>query len=170
MAFCALMREDPAGAFSAPRPRTRIETRGSHRQEAVHQVVVHALSLDGLIVESRDSFSEGARVIFEIGEIGECFATILWRDGSLYDCQFERRLDPYKVHRKLLRAPVAWGALGAGSDGPWSARDSAGRPIGARFPEPVIDPWSGWVRVTLLVAGAILCWLPPIALLLGWRP
>ncbi|QJU57592.1 hypothetical protein HL653_07140 [Sphingomonas sp. AP4-R1] len=170
MAFCVLMRENAAEAAPALRQQPRVGARAGHREGVVHQVMVHALSPDGVIVEARDSLPEGTRVVFEIAEIGHCPATILWRDGSLYDCQFDRRLDPLKVHRKLLRTKVVWGPFGTGSDELWSGGTAPCGLIGTDFPEPGIDPWSGRIRMLLLIVGGVLCWLPPIALLLGWRP
>lgn len=170
MAFCVLMRENAAEAASASRWQPATGAWGRHYEDGAHPVMAHALSPDGMLVESRGSMAEGMRVVFEIGEIGHCPATIMWRNGNLYDCQFDRPLDPLKVHRTLLRTKAERAPSGTGSGETWSRGAGPCGLVGRDCPEPAVEPWSGRVRMALLILGAILCWLPPLALLLGWRP
>ncbi|MDO6413709.1 hypothetical protein Q4F19_04870 [Sphingomonas sp. BIUV-7] len=169
MAFNALVREERETFSPVPQRRTRIAAQINGASDLVHPVVVHALSPDGVVIESHDAMPQGARVMIEIGDIGEQYATVVCRDGIFYDCTFERRLDPRQVHRKLQRTKIVWGEFGARSNlappvvhQPWTERERA------LFVDPEIEQWSARMRVLLLLVGGLICWVPPIALFFGW--
>ncbi|HMI19134.1 MAG TPA: PilZ domain-containing protein [Sphingomonas sp.] len=161
MPFSAKLYDDPTPDLPVSRSRTHLAASLSSH---LHHVIIHNLSPEGLLIESRDELEIGAEVTVDISDLGPHAAHVIWRDGVFYDCQFVTPIPAAQVRQKLTSAKVVWAPFASLSDA-----DSLTRPYYVPFP-PQTDPsgrtgLSRRARLTIILAAASLCWMIPAALI-----
>jgi hypothetical protein len=85
----------------APR---RTLTLGSVLQHSGARVVIHDLSVTGLSLETSDPLSVGEKLLVDLPLRGATCAMVVWREGSLFGCEFEESVSPAAISAALLRA------------------------------------------------------------------
>ena len=58
----------------------------------------------GLSLETSDPLAVGEKLIVDLPLCGATCATIVWREGSLFGCEFEETVPPAAISAALLRA------------------------------------------------------------------
>lgn len=161
MAFSAKLYDDLP---DVPVSRSRTHLAASLTSH-LHHVIIHNLSPEGLLIESRDELEIGAEVTLDISDLGTHVANVIWRDGIFYDCQFVTPIPAAEVRRKLTSAKVVWAPFASLSD-----PDPISRPYYVPFPSsnglPGQSGLSRRARLTIILAAAALCWMIPAALIL----
>jgi hypothetical protein len=85
----------------APR---RTLTLGSVLHDSGAPVVIQDLSVTGLSLETSDPLSVGEKLLVDLPLRGATCATVVWREGSLFGCEFEESVSPAAISAALLRA------------------------------------------------------------------
>jgi hypothetical protein len=85
----------------APR---RALTLGSVLQDSGASAVIHDLSVTGLSLETSDPLSVGEKLLVDLPLRGATCATVVWREGTLFGCEFEESVPPAAISAALLRA------------------------------------------------------------------
>jgi hypothetical protein len=132
----------------APR---RTLTLGSVLQESGAPVVIHDLSVTGLSLETSDPLSVGEKLLVDLPLRGITCATVVWREGSLFGCEFEESVSPAAISAALLRAA------------PGDRDDNAD--VVAAGDEQFKPEMSAARRVWLIIALAIASWALVLAIL-----
>jgi hypothetical protein len=163
MPFSAKLYDDPTPNVPVSRSRTHL---AASLTSHLHHVVIHNLSPEGLLIESRDELEIGAEVTLDISDFGRHAAHVIWRDGLFYDCQFVTPIPAAQVRSKLTSAKVVWAPFAALSE-----PSDISRPYYVPFP-PSTDPsgrtgLSRRARLTIILVAASLCWMIPAALILA---
>ena len=162
MPFAAKLYDDPTPDVPVSRSRTHLAASLSSH---LHHVVIHNMSPDGLLIESRDELEIGQEVTFDISDLGRHAAHIIWRDGVFYDCQFVAPIPAAQVRSKLTSAKVVWAPFASLSDA-----DGISRPHYVPFPPGNSSRQAGLsrrARLTIILVAASLCWMIPTAIILG---
>lgn len=130
----------------APR---RTLTLGSVLQDSGTSAVIHDLSVSGLSLETSDPLSVGEKLLVDLPLRGATCATVVWREGSLFGCEFEESVSPAAISAALLRAEPG-------------DRDES-KEVGAITEEHPQPAMSVGRKMWLIVALALVSW----ALVLG---
>ena len=85
----------------APRRTLRL---GSVLHDSGAAVIIQDLSVMGLSLETSDPLAVGEKLIVDLPLCGATCATIVWREGSLFGCEFEETVPPAAISAALLRA------------------------------------------------------------------
>ena len=140
-----------------PLPRSRTHLTGSLTPLVLepHNIVVHNLSSEGLLVESYHAIPVGSDVMFEIADLGKVSARVVWREGHLYDCTFTEPLPSQLVHSKLRQSNVVWGNFPSLQ----SMETEALLSVAGRIAPPTsAERWPPLARVSFIVVSASGCW------------
>jgi hypothetical protein len=161
MPFVAKLYDDPTPDVPVSRSRTLLAASVSSH---LHHVIIHNMSPEGLLIESRDELEIGQEVTFDISDLGRHVAHVIWRDGVFYDCQFVTPIPAAQVRQKLTSAKVVWAPFASLSD-----EDSISRPHYVPFPAGNTALQTGLshrARLTIILVAASLCWMIPVAIFL----
>jgi hypothetical protein len=90
---------------SAARRTLRLQAAGATASEPGAQVVIHDLSLTGLLIETSAGLAAGERIDIEIPEAGPTEATVVWNSGRFFGCKFRRPIPPAALSSAILRSP-----------------------------------------------------------------
>ena len=71
------------------------------------EVVIHDLSVTGLLIEAAGELRLGEKLLVEIPDRGPTAATVMWTSGRFFGCAFDKRLPVAAVSAALLRNPIA---------------------------------------------------------------
>lgn len=119
MAWHAELRINPIGETEnlrgADRRGLRLHAPGSYGANAI-DVLIHNLSLTGFMVESTSDLAVGESITIDLPEAGTTAATVMWKDGAMHGCEFERPVSLGAVSAAMLRSPGE--ELGAASAPP----------------------------------------------------
>ena len=158
---------DNAPEAGLPRSRTRLRASITPLEKMPHHIVVHNLSTEGLLIESYHDIPVGSEVAFEIDDLGKNLATVVWRDGHLYDCLFTVPLPSGPVHAKLRQGNVVWGNFPHHRSMETEALLSLEGKVAPPLPA---ERWPLLARVVFIVGAAGLCWAIPTAIVkLVWN-
>lgn len=126
MAILARLDESTttAGRPREPRRKLRLETQGALPTGAAPKIVIHDISVTGLLIESPVTLSVDERIGIELPEAGDTWAKIIWASGRFFGCQFD--------------APVSPGVLSAVQLSSVARAETAASPV-----EPALDPSFG---------------------------
>jgi hypothetical protein len=133
----------------APR---RTLTLGSVLNDSGTSVIIHDLSVTGLSLETSDSLGVGERLLVDLPLRGATGATVVWRDGSLFGCEFEETVSPDAISAALLRAAPA-------------ARDEIEEADSAVGQENRQPAWSVARKMWLITALSLASWALVLAAL-----
>jgi hypothetical protein len=70
------------------------------------EVIIHDLSISGLLIETSGELSMGENLLVEVPERGPTAATVMWTSGRFFGCAFDKRLPVAAVSAALLRNPI----------------------------------------------------------------
>ena len=98
----------------APR---RTLTLASVLQDSGASAVIHDLSVTGLSLETSDPLAVGEKLLVDLPLRGATCATVVWRDGSLFGCEFEESVSPAAISAALLRASPGDRDVSSDADG-----------------------------------------------------
>lgn len=68
-------------------------------------VIIHNLSVTGMLIETSEELATGEALLVEIPERGATPATIVWNSGRYFGCQFDGAIPAASVSAALLRSP-----------------------------------------------------------------
>lgn len=106
MAILARLEEDRSSERRrSSRRRLQLITEGSTPSSPHVPVVIHDLSVSGLLVETFASFSVGERIELELPQSGAAEAVIVWTSGRFYGCKFAQPISTGAVSAALLLSP-----------------------------------------------------------------
>ena len=90
---------------SAARRTLRLQALGATASQPDAQVVIHDLSLTGLLIETSAGLAAGERIDVEIPEAGPTEAKVVWNSGRFFGCKFRRPIPPAALSSAILRSP-----------------------------------------------------------------
>ena len=106
MAILAQLQEaDSSERRGATRRRLQLETQGGTASTPQIRVVIHDLSVSGLLLETFAQFSVGERLEVQLPEAGAAEALIVWNSGRYFGCRFVQPISPGAVSAALLLSP-----------------------------------------------------------------
>lgn len=97
------------GIERAPRRTLHLEARGATAQGVATDVVIHNISLDGLLLESPTALEPGETIAIDLPEAGMVEASVVWASGDLFGCRFDNPLPPAALAAAELRSLVGSG-------------------------------------------------------------
>lgn len=71
----------------------------------VQDVVIHDISIGGLLLESKVALAPGEVIKVELPEAPATTARVMWNSGRFYGCQFDRPIPTSAVSASLLQSP-----------------------------------------------------------------
>ena len=95
--------DSTANRRSAARRTLRLQALGATASHSAADVIIHDLSLTGLLIETSAALAAGERIDVDIPEAGPTEAKVVWSSGRFFGCRFRRPLPP----AALSSAPVA---------------------------------------------------------------
>lgn len=78
---------------------------GSTATGEVEGVIVHDLSVTGLLLETSEKLVAGENIEVELSERGRTRAIVVWNSGNYYGCEFDGRISSASVSAAVLRSP-----------------------------------------------------------------
>jgi hypothetical protein len=106
MAILAQLHEaDASERRGAARRRLQLETHGATQAAAQIRVVIHDLSVSGLLIETIAQFSVGERLQVQLPQAGAAEALIVWNSGRFFGCRFVQPISTAAVSAALLLSP-----------------------------------------------------------------
>lgn len=114
------------------------------------EVVIHDLSATGLLIETRANLRKNARIEVELPEVGATVATVVWRGGDFFGCEFARPIPKAALSAAVLRNPFEAPAVTQPSEISFDENEDAGEFIDDRAPFAV--------RMRVILGSAILLW------------
>jgi hypothetical protein len=97
--------DSTASRRSAARRTLRLQALGATASQPDAQVVIHDLSLTGLLIETSAGLAAGERIDVEIPEAGPTEAKVVWNSGRFFGCKFRRPIPPAALSSAILRSP-----------------------------------------------------------------
>ncbi len=97
--------DSTASRRSAARRTLRLQALGATASQPDAQVVIHDLSLTGLLIETSAGLAAGERIDVEIPEAGPTEAKVVWNSGRFYGCKLRRPIPPAALSSAILRSP-----------------------------------------------------------------
>jgi len=70
-------------------------------------VVIHNISVSGMLMETRQRLEQGERLVLDLPEAGMVRAVIVWQSGELFGCAFEQALDHKALSAVQLQSDPA---------------------------------------------------------------
>jgi transcriptional regulator with XRE-family HTH domain len=98
--------QKPEGKRGEPRRKLKLETQGALPSGGGANVLVHNLSLTGLLVESEVSLPVGETIEVELPHAGVVRAKVVWTSGQLFGCQFHTPISKAALSAAELRGAV----------------------------------------------------------------
>lgn len=96
---------DGAATRGTVRRRVRLAAPASDGVRSV-DVLVHNLSLTGMLVECGVPIAVGETIEIDLPEAGPTSAAVLWKSGDFHGCQFDRPIPSAAISASRLRSPV----------------------------------------------------------------
>lgn len=84
-----------------------LETSGTLPGGLEANVIIHNISIAGLLMETEVALDVEERLVLDLPEAGAVRAAIVWQSGLLYGCAFEQALDEKALAAVQLRADPA---------------------------------------------------------------
>jgi hypothetical protein len=69
------------------------------------QVLIHDISVTGLLLETSADLLIGETIEVDVPEGGPTTAIVMWNSGRFFGCQFHGRISPAAVSAAVLRSP-----------------------------------------------------------------
>lgn len=112
MIIAAHFEETPAetGTLRDPRRVLRLEALGQTAGGDPARVLVHNISANGLLLESKMPLAPGERIDIDLPHAGTTYARIIWSSGHFFGCQFDAPISTAALSAAQLRAEASDGA------------------------------------------------------------
>ncbi len=111
------------------------------------QVLIHDISVTGLLLETSADLLIGETIEVDVPEGGPTSAIVMWNSGRFFGCQFHGRISPAAVSAAALRSPFETTSDDLGS-------------ANAESTEKQLSPTAkAWILVGLVVATWALIYL-----------
>ena len=82
----------------------RLDATGDFRDVGPATVLIHDLSLTGVLIETASSLDEGDAFALELPEAGAVETTVVWNSGRFYGCRFRSPISPAALSSALLKS------------------------------------------------------------------
>lgn len=82
----------------------RLDATGDFRDVGSAIVLIHDLSLTGVLIETASRLDEGDAFALELPEAGAVETTVVWSSGHFYGCRFRSPISPAALSSALLKA------------------------------------------------------------------
>jgi len=89
---------------ASPRRRLKLDVAGSTSSVADVEVVVHDLSVTGLLIEAAVDLQTGEGLTVELPGPGAVDAVVVWRSGNYFGCEFAKRIPNAALSAASLRS------------------------------------------------------------------
>jgi hypothetical protein len=100
-------RDSTTNRRSAARRTLRLQALGATASQADAEVIIHDLSLSGLLIETSAGLATGERIDVELPEAGPTEAKVVWSSGRFFGCRFKRPIPPAALSSAILRSPAS---------------------------------------------------------------
>lgn len=131
-------------------------TLGSMLATSGAEVVIHDLSVTGLLIETSGELGTGETLLIDIPERGPTAATVMWNSGRFFGCAFGRRIPLAAVSAALLRNPVAPRQQLAAGENAWAPDPSL---FAVADDAEEIDRYSLRTRMLVMLGMAVAAWM-----------
>jgi transcriptional regulator with XRE-family HTH domain len=114
MTIAAHFEESPASGAAprAERKVLRLDTIGVSASAGSGAVTIHNISATGLLLESDAELQQGETIGIDLPLADNCQASVVWRSGSFYGCQFAEPLSQAALSAAELRGQAPARASG----------------------------------------------------------
>jgi hypothetical protein len=116
------------------------------------EVVIHDLSLTGILIETRQTLFSGETLFVDLPERGPTAASVVWSSGRFHGCAFEQSIPTAAVSAALLQSPA--GTLAEDPDSGFDINRLRALAADIEAAEPVDDRYS--LRTRGMVLGGLL--------------
>lgn len=99
--------ESTGNRRSAARRTLRLQALGTTASQADADVVIHDLSLTGLLIETSAGLAAGERIDVELPGAGPTEAKVVWSSGRFFGCRFKRPIPAAALSSAILRSPAS---------------------------------------------------------------
>lgn len=89
---------------SRARRALRLDATGDFRDVGPATVLIHDLSLTGVLIETATKLDEGDAFTLELPEAGAIETTAVWSSGRFYGCRFRSPISPAALSSALLQS------------------------------------------------------------------
>ena len=89
---------------AAPRRKLRL---GSTLSEGGQDVVIHDLSVTGVLLQTSAKLEPFDDLEIDLPEVGPTNAFVVWSSGEYFGCEFARPIPRAAISAALLRSPIA---------------------------------------------------------------
>ncbi|MDT9600697.1 PilZ domain-containing protein [Sphingosinicella rhizophila] len=107
-AFAGKLERREADERQSPRYRLMLGVEGALPDATAVSVVVHDISVDGLLIEVGATIAVGAEIAISFPAIGSYMAEVVRVDGSRVGCVFRGSLAAGALKTLLAVAPIVW--------------------------------------------------------------
>lgn len=97
---------DRADRRRSPRRTLTLEAAATPPSVPAARVIIHDLSLTGLLIETSASLTVGERLRVQFPEAGTIEARLVWASGRLFGCEFQKPISKATLSAALLRSPA----------------------------------------------------------------
>jgi hypothetical protein len=108
MALVAKLATYPADDRREARSRLWLNVPSDLADAEITNVIVHDLSLGGLLVQVDALLEVGSELAIEIPEAGSVAAKVVWSSGSFFGCQFAEPISESAVSAALSESRVVY--------------------------------------------------------------
>jgi len=91
----------------APRRELRLESEGATASGETARVLIHNVSVTGLLIESAVRLAEDERIAIALPQVGSASAHVVWANENFYGCRFETPLPASALGALELYAQIA---------------------------------------------------------------
>ena len=98
--------KSPRNGRTAPRRKLHLEVQGVTLSGAAAMVLIHNMSMSGLLIETAAKLTIGEAFELEIPDAGAKSAVVIWSSGRLFGCEFEDPVPTAAISAALLRTPL----------------------------------------------------------------
>lgn len=99
-------RADGDNERGAPRRTLRFLASGSLASGEATNVIVHNVSVTGLLLESRLALAEGETIVIDMPQAGPVPARVVWQSGTLTGCRFDVPVSAATLSAAQLRSAI----------------------------------------------------------------
>ena len=101
-----VQEEASAGGRGNERVRVLLETSGMTQTADRIRVLIHNLSISGLLLETQFDLALGQQFVIILPETRDMVAKVVWRSGTLFGCSFDQPLSAPELRAVQLRYPL----------------------------------------------------------------
>ena len=91
---------------TAARRTLRLKAHGTATSEAAAEVIIHDLSLTGLLIETSADLAAEERLEVDLPEAGLTEAKVVWSSGHFFGCKFNKPITTAALGSAILRSPA----------------------------------------------------------------